>query len=93
MELAKDAGDGFLYLAVGCLLHSLIFRADIADRNLRHHHAAPDLLTMCFHRPLAKQTDLELAHGALETEQETIVEQTGIIDAVVVDDQGPGHRA
>jgi hypothetical protein len=48
---------------------------------------------MCFHRPLAKQTDLELAHGALEAKQKTIVEQAGIIDAVVVDDQGAGHRA
>src|SRR5277367_3922267 len=87
----EDSHDRFLYLTVGHLLDTFFFCTDVADWHLSQHDPTLNLLPMCFHRSLAEQAYLELAHGALETEQKAIVQETRIVDSVVVDDQCTGH--
>jgi hypothetical protein len=92
-KLTEDASDGFLNLTIWSLLHALVFSADITDGNLGQHQAATYFLAARLHRTLSEQTDLELAHRPFEAEQKPVVKQTGIIDAVVIDDQRIGHGA
>jgi len=86
--------DGFLNLTIRRLLDAFIFGA---DNTRREPGSAPGRgplsLAVLSIRTLSKQTDLELAHGALEAKQKPVVEQTGIIDAVMIDDQCAGHGA
>jgi len=66
-------------------------RADVANRNLRHNKTPPYLLSVGFHRSLSEQAYLEFAHGAFQPEQKPVVQQTGIVDAIVIDDQRSCH--
>src|SRR5207245_5740970 len=92
-KLAKDARDGFLNLTIRCLLDAFIFGTDVPDRNLGKHQTTTHFLSARLHRTLSKQTDLELAHCSLEAKQKPVVEQTGIINPVMIDDQRAGHGA
>jgi hypothetical protein len=65
-KLAKDVRDGFLNLTIRRLLDAFIFGTDVADRNLGQHQTTTHFLSARLHRTLSKQTDLELAHCALE---------------------------
>src|SRR5882762_4263203 len=60
-KLTEDACDGFLDLAVRCLLDAFVFGADVTDGNLGQHQATAHLLSARLHRALSQQTDLELA--------------------------------
>ena len=42
---------------------------------------------------LTQDGQLHLAHRSLHAEQESVVGETGIIDAVLVGDQGPDEAA
>ena len=64
-KLAQDARDGFLDLTIRCLLDAFILGTDIADGNLGQHQTTTHFLSARLHGTLSKQTDLELAHGAL----------------------------
>ena len=44
-------------------------------------------------QPGAEQMEFGLAHGALEAEEEPVVEVGGVVDAVLVEDQGVGEGA
>src|SRR4030088_1385669 len=68
-EFSENACNCLLDLTIRCLLHAIVFSANVADRNLGQHETAADLLFVGLQCTLTKQTDFKLAHGALESKQ------------------------
>jgi hypothetical protein len=59
----------------------------VTDRQTKSQFSSLRLLTNGLFRSLPKQTQFELAHGPLETEQEAIVAEAGIIYALDINNQ------
>ena len=59
------------------------------DPQLAAARPAPDAAA----QPGAQQMEFGLTHGALEAEEEPVVEVGGVVDAVLVEDQGVGEGA
>ena len=74
-------------------LNSIVLRADITRGHSCHDHAAFDLGQKRFLGPLPQESQLELAHRSFEAQQQSIVEQPWIVDAIVVNDQRLRHSA
>src|SRR5262245_56951725 len=68
-------------------------RLEIADRHRQEEFATAGLLLQSLERALAEQRQLHLAHRALHAEQQSIVRVSGIVDAVLVDDQRADQSA
>ena len=72
---------------------AVLLAPDEADRQAAAQFAAGGLVANAAVQARAQDMQLGLAHGALEAEQQTIVEQRGMIDAVGIADQGVGEAA
>ncbi len=66
---------------------------EIAGGHGHEELAPPRLLLERFLRTLAKQRQLHLAHRALHAEQQAIVGVAGIVEAILIDDQGADKTA
>jgi hypothetical protein len=82
-----------LHLTIRRLLHLVVFRANESYRELPERVTAFDLLLERLSRPLPKQAQLELAHRALQSQQESIVNESRVIDPVIINAQRVGHGA
>jgi hypothetical protein len=70
--------------------------AGVVDQPDRERHlqlAAAGLGQLAAAQPRADEVQLGLRHGALEPEQQAVVEVGGVIEAVLVADQRVGQRA
>src|SRR6516165_2206649 len=83
------------------LLHALVgVECDLAgrvvdesDRQRRLELAAAGLGEDAAAQASAEEVQLRLGHRALEAEQEAVVEVAGVVEAVLVEDQGLRERA
>lgn len=66
---------------------------DEADRQAAAQLAAGRLVADATVEPGAQDVEFCFAHGALQTEEQAVVEQARVIDAVGVADQGVGETA
>jgi len=89
----EEPRHGLLHATVRIHLHTIILGADIASGNPGHDHPAFHLAQKRFLGALAQQSQLKLAHRPLEPQQQTVVEQPRIVNAIVVNDQRFGHGA
>ena len=67
----------------------------IVDQSHRQRHLqgpAPRLIQQAAAQPGVEHVQLGLAHGALEAEQQPVVEVAGIVNAVLVEDQRVAQR-
>ena len=67
----------------------------IVDQSHRQRHLqgpAPRLIQQAAAQPGVEHVQLGFAHGALEAEQQPVVEVAGIVDAVLVEDQRVAQR-
>ncbi len=86
LKLKKHALDGFLNFAVRRHLDAAdATAAKVTNRHLGQDLPAENLLPIGLLGSLAKNAQLELAHSALEPQKQTVIEQTWIIDAFVID--------
>ena len=95
-ELAKLPEYPFeylLHLPIGDLLDALLFTAHEPDGHLPHGMAAAHLQFERLACTLAQQSQLELAHRALEPEQQAVVERARVVHPVGIDEQRFGQRA
>ena len=53
----------------------------------------PGFLPNGFQGPLAEQVQLEFTHGAFEAQEQAVVDEAGIVDAIRIDDDGAHHAA
>ena len=92
-ELREDPADGLLDLAVWDHLDLMVLAPHVASRHIPQHGSSVDHLDPSRVGALLQQPELELAHGALKPQQQPVVQMAGIVDAVVVDQQGIGQSA
>ena len=92
-KLLEYAGDRLLHLPVRRLLDVAFLRAHKADRQLPQRAASFHLLLERCASALSQQVQLKLAHRALESQHQAIIELTRIIDPVIVNQQRFGQRA
>src|SRR5262249_49856292 len=93
MELAKHAGDGLLHLSIRYLLAAVIFGAYETDGHFPQGMTALHLLLEGLTGTLAEQTQLEFAHGPLQSQNQTVVNLLGIVHTMMVDEAGVGNGA
>ena len=79
--------NAILDLAVGIEHHLVLRVVHQAYRQRRLQRAPARLVQDAASQPRAQQVQLCLAHRALETEQESVVEIPGAVDAVLIKDQ------
>ena len=65
---------------------------DKTDRQLDPELTTSRLTQHATEQARTEHVELGLAHGSLESEQKTVVEMGGVVNAVFVDDQGAGMR-
>lgn len=83
-ELREHHRDGVLDLTVRYLLDAVVLGAYESHRQLPQRTAALDLLLEGRAGTLPKEAQLELAHRSLEAQQSPIIDETRVVDAVVV---------
>src|SRR5271166_510237 len=92
-ELGEHERNRRLDAAIRVLFNPFLGASDIAGRYSHEKLAAARLLTQRLDRSLPKKRQLHLAHRALHAKQETIVGVAGIVNAVLVHDQGVDNAA
>lgn len=85
--------DGALYLRVGIKVDNPVGSIDEADRRAHLKLAPARLVELAATHAGLEHMQLGLTHGALEPQQQSVIEVGGIVDAVFVEDQGRGERA
>src|ERR1035438_4123165 len=91
-HLRKHQGQHLLHPLIRLLLHP-VPGPHIAYRQAELQFAAPRFLSNRRGGPLLEQIQLELAHGALQPKQQTVVHQAGVVDALRVYDHRSGQAA
>ena len=51
------------------------------------------LARISFHRSLAQQRELEFAHGALQSKEQSVITPCRVVDPIGIDDQSPRQAA
>ena len=93
-EARKDGADGGADRLIRMEADLAVLLApDEADRQAAPQFAARGLVADAAVQARAQDMQLGLAHRALETEQQPVVEQRGMIDAVGIADQRVGQAA
>ncbi len=78
---------------IGVELESSVLLPDETDRHRYSQFAASCLCLSGLHKTLAHRRELELAHRALETQNEPIVWDSGVVNAFAINDSGTNHPA
>ena len=89
-DRADGAGDGLIGMEED---FTILFSPNEADRQTATQFPASGLVADAAVEPGANDVQLRFAHRALEAEQQAIVEQRRMIDAVVVADERVGDAA
>src|ERR1700680_4755866 len=93
-EASKDSTDGGADRTVWGEAHPpTLLARDETTRHAAPHFAASGLVENPAVKTRSYDMQLSLAHGALETEQQSIVEHRGMIDTVGIADEGVGEAA
>jgi hypothetical protein len=92
-ELGKHQGERLLHSPVRILLDPITTHLDVADCHREEELTALGLELQGLERTLAQQRQLHLAHGALHPEQEPIIDQTRVIDPVLIKQQAADQSA
>ena len=92
-EGAEDQADNMLRLLVGIEDDLAGRAADVADRQRDRQLAALGLGEPARQHPLPDQVQLCLAHRSLQPQQQPVVIDPGVIDAVGIGEQHAGQRA
>ena len=79
-------------MTVSRQFHAVGFRANVTDGNVKQNFAARDFLAKRLLGALAQQAQFKLAHGPFESEQQAVVEHTGIVNAIGINHQGVGQN-
>src|SRR5215471_5268704 len=87
VELAEHQRQHLTDPPVGILFQAIISAAPVADRNRQEQIAACGFQAQRLSRTLPEHRQFELAEGAFQAEQQPVVDQSRIVDAVLVDDQ------
>src|SRR5262249_19032473 len=90
-ELGEDAAESFLDLTVGTQFQNAVLGADVTDGHLPEDESFFDLLFPGGLGALAEQAQLEFSQTPLQAQQKSVIEQTRVVDALLVDEQGPGQ--
>ncbi len=93
LEALEEVGDALLDLAIGIEHHLARRVVDQANRQRHPERASTRLIQDTASEPRPQHVQLGVGHGALEPEQEPVVEVARIIDTVLVEDQRVGQRA
>ncbi len=86
VEEPEDDADRLLDAPIRIHHQPELGRPDVADRHGHAQLAAARLGEGGLEQTLAQERELELAHRALEPQQQPIVRRAGVVDAVGVDD-------
>jgi len=92
-ELGEDEPDRLLHALVGIALDPIVLAPDEARRQGEAQRATAGLAVPGGQATLAKKAELVFRHRALQAEQQPVVHQARVVDAVRIDDQGAGQRA
>lgn len=90
---AKTSRDRLLDLLVGIEGHLASGVEDQADRWPEAELSLLGLLQLAAEQPTPQPMECGLAHRPLEAQQQAIVVEAGVIDALFIDDQGLGQGA
>ena len=93
IELVEDRAHHLLGLLVGVEGQAASRLADIADRRVVEQLAAAGLVQPPLVHPGAEEVQLGLAHDALETQEETVVEVGRVVEPIVVAQEGAEQAA
>ena len=93
IELVEDQPHHLLRLLVGVQGQAASRLADIADRRVVEQLAAAGLVQPPLVHPGAEEVQLGLAHDALETQEQTVVEVGRVVQSIVVAQQGAEQAA
>jgi hypothetical protein len=86
VEESKYGMNGILNAPIRIHYQASIARPDVADGNADTKFTPASLSDGRVDQPFADERELEFAHGALQPEKEPVVRQSGIVNAVAVDD-------
>jgi hypothetical protein len=90
--LGQDASNRVLDLTVGTLFHPVVFGPDTPDRDVPHDRPTSDVVCKRFAGARAQQAQCLCRHRPLHPKEEAIMELTGIINAVIIQEHGLGAR-
>ena len=93
VELVEDQPDDVLDLLVGVQGDPVAGQPDVAGGNDGEQLTAAGLVQPPVREPLLQEVQLGLAHGPFQPQQQPIVVQGRVVDAVLVGQQGVENRA
>src|SRR5262245_6004436 len=93
LELGEGELDGTLNPLVRIQLDAPVLAPDQARRQREAERAAACLAVPGGQATLSEKAELLLGHCPLQAEQQPVVHQARVVDAVRIDDQGAGQRA
>jgi hypothetical protein len=90
--IRSPVGIAELYIVVFICFHLLFFSSSFASAASCGTKAIVRTQAglSCKNAALAQQTQLELAHRAFESQEQAVIEQAGIVNAIGINDQGVG---
>ena len=92
-KLLQHPMHGLLHVQVRTLCDAVVIRADKAYRYLPHPVASTDCIFERLAGALPHQPQCLFGHRALQPQHQAIVELTGLIDAISIDEEGIGQSA
>jgi hypothetical protein len=92
-ELAEHQPDRLAHAQVGVERDAVVAHPHVADSDVEEEFAAARFLPQCLERALAQDGQLQLAHRALHAEQQPVVRQPRVVDAVLVREQASDQAA
>ena len=92
-KLLEQQSDDLPHPLVGIELDASVLAPAEAGRQREAKLAAAGLRVPCGEATLPEETELVLGHRAFQAEQQPVVHQARVVDAVRIDDQRAGHRA
>jgi hypothetical protein len=90
-HLGEDHLNRLLHATVGIELDPTTGRPAQPDREQDSQFTATGFLSNGFQRSLAQQIQFEFTHGAFQAQEQPVVDETGIVDAIGIDDDGADH--
>ena len=92
-ELGEYQADRLPHTRIGIDFQAVAGGEHVADRYQAVELAAARLLLSRLQRALPDRSEFHLAEGALHAQEQTVIGQARIVDAVLVDDQRPHNDA
>jgi hypothetical protein len=92
-EGLEEQPHALLDLRVGIEGHAAVRGVDEADGQMAAQLAAARLVQDAAAQAGPQHVQLGFAHGPLETQQQSVVEVRGIVDAILIEDEGVGEGA